>query len=75
MKKETAYGTVNRTWEVSREADKIKEALETLVAAAHGKDAKNITEATKLVEKTLITNNGISDIMIAASDWRNRERL
>ena len=75
MKKETSYGIVTRTWEISKEANEIKNALEVLVAAAHGKDAKDIINATQLVQKKLITNNGISDIMIAASDWRNRERL
>jgi DNA-binding protein len=74
MKKETSYGTVARTWKISKEANEIKNALEVLVAAAHGKNAKNIIDATKLIQKRLITNSGIVDIMIAASDWSNRER-
>ena len=69
---ESPYGIVKRTWDVERPAKEIKSALETLIAAAHGKNAEDVDEATKIVEKNLIKDNGIVDIMIAASDWRAR---
>tara|TARA_B100000029_G_C17552076_1_gene950457 strand:- start:1578 stop:1808 length:231 start_codon:yes stop_codon:yes gene_type:complete len=69
---ESPYGIVKRTWDVERKAKEIKSALETLIAAAHGKNAEDVDEATKIVEKNLIKDNKIVDIMIAASDWRAR---
>lgn len=69
---ESPYGIVKRTLDVEVKAKEIKSALETLIAAAHGKNAEDVDEATKIVEKNLIKDNGIVDIMIAASDWRTR---
>ena len=69
---ESPNGIVKRTWDVERKAKEIKSALETIIAAAHGKNAEDVDEATKIVEKNLIKDNGIVDIMIAASDWRAR---
>jgi hypothetical protein len=70
--KESPYATVKRTWDVGVKAKEIKKALETLVAAAHGKNAENIHEATEVVKKNLIKDDGIINLMIAASDWRAR---
>jgi hypothetical protein len=70
--KESPFTTVKRTWEVERKAKEIKRSLETVIAAAHGKNAENVDEATKIVEKNLIKDGAIVDIMIAASDWRAR---
>ena len=69
---ESPYGIVKRTLDVEVKAKEIKSALETLIAAAHGKNAEDVDEATKIVEKNLIKDNKIVDIMIAASDWRTR---
>ena len=70
---ESPYGIVKRTQDVEVKAKEIKSALETIIAAAHGKNAEDVDEATKIVEKNLIKDNRIVDIMIAASDWRARD--
>tara|TARA_R100001086_G_scaffold211403_2_gene127363 strand:- start:423 stop:644 length:222 start_codon:yes stop_codon:yes gene_type:complete len=71
---ESSFKTVKRTWDVSLEAQKVLKALKVSVAAAHGKKATDVSDATKIVEDTLIKNDAIVDIMIAASDSRARER-
>ena len=70
---ESSFKKVKRTWDVSLEANKILKALKVIVAAAHGKKATDISDATKIVENTLIKNDAIVDIMIAASDSRTHE--
>ena len=70
--RESPFATVKRTWEAEQKAKEIKSALETIVSAAHGRNAENVEEATKIVEKNLIKDNRIVNIMIAASDWRAR---
>ena len=70
--RESPFTTVKRTWDTKRKAIEIKSALETVIAAAHGKNAEDVDEATKIVEKNLIKDNRIVNIMIAASDWGAR---
>ena len=67
---ESSFKKVKRTAEMSEKADKILKALKVTVAAAHGKNATDVSDATKIVEDALIKNDAIVDIMIAASDAR-----
>jgi DNA-binding protein len=67
---ESSYKKVARTWDVILEANRIVKALKVIVAAAHGKKATDVLDATKIVENTLIKDKRIVDIMIAASDRR-----
>ena len=70
---ESSFKKVKRTAEMSEKADKILKALKVTVAAAHGKKATDVSDATKIVEDALIKNDAIVDIMIAASDARPHE--
>ena len=70
---ESSFKRIKRTAEMSEKADKILKALKVTVAAAHGKKATDVSDATKIVEDALIKNDVIIDIMIAASDSRAHE--
>ena len=70
---ESSFKRIKRTAEMSEKADKILKALKVTVAAAHGKKATDVSDATKIVEDALIKNDAIVDIMIAASDSRAHE--
>ena len=70
---ESSFKRIKRTAEMSEKANKILKALKVTVAAAHGKKATDVSDATKIVEDALIKNDVIIDIMIAASDSRAHE--
>ena len=70
---ESSFKRIKRTAEMSEKANKILKALKVTVAAAHGKKATDVSDATKIVEDALIKNDAIVDIMIAASDARPHE--
>jgi len=70
---ESSFKRIKRTAEMSEKAKKILKALKDTVSAAREKRATDVSDAIKIVENTLIKNDAIVDMMIAASDSRARE--
>lgn len=63
MKNVSAFKLVKETAEVSETSTNLEEALKTLIAAAHGREAKNVNDATKLVERLLLKDNRLKRLL------------
>jgi hypothetical protein len=63
MKNVSAFKLVKETAEVSETSTNLEEALNTLIAAAHGRDAKNVNDATKLVKRLLLKDNRLKRLL------------
>ena len=59
----SAFKLVKETAEVSETSTNLEKALETLIAAAHGKEAHNIDKATELVNRLLLKDNRLKRLI------------
>ena len=71
MKNVSAFKLVKETAEVSETSTNLEEALKTLIAAAHGREAKNVNDATKLVERLLLKDNSFACFVVG--NCRNKD--
>jgi len=70
---ESSFKRIKRTAEMSEKANKILKALKDTISAAREQRDTDVSDAIKIVENTLIKNDAIVDMMIAASDSRAHE--
>lgn len=63
MKNISAFKLIKEAAEVSETSTNLENALETLIAAAHGREANNVNDATKLVKRLLLKDSRLKRLL------------
>ena len=63
MKNISAFKLIKEAAEVSETSTNLENALETLIAAANGREANNVNDATKLVKRLLLKDSRLKRLL------------